>query len=62
MRRMNIVTALVECAKDPLAGGYLYGFIAAIVGLLLQSPVLFGIGIVAVVLALSVGGVMAIAG
>lgn len=56
---MNIVTALIEVAKDPLAGGYLYGFIAMIVGLLAQSGLLVAVGALAMLTALLVAMVIA---
>lgn len=59
---MNIVTALIECAKDPLAGGYLYGFIALAAGLVLGAPLLALVGFAAMMTALAAGMVIAVAG
>jgi len=58
---MNIITALIEVAKDPLAGGYLYGFIAMIAGFLLQSGLLVAVGALAMLTALLVAMVIAYA-
>lgn len=56
---MNIVTALIEVAKDPLAGGYLYGFIAMVAGFVVQSGLLVAVGALAMLTVVLVAMVIA---
>lgn len=46
---MRTTTAIAETFKDPLAGGFLGGWIAIGIGLLLGVPLLFLLGVVSLV-------------
>lgn len=49
---MKTTDAIIEALSDPLAGGFLMGWLLGAVGVLLQTPVLLGVGVLLVVLSL----------
>ncbi|AGM11485.1 hypothetical protein M199_gp181 [Halogranum tailed virus 1] len=57
---MNMITAMAEIFTDPLAGGFVGGWIFIGLGVLLGSGTLFVLGGIALVLSLLAGMVLAL--
>lgn len=56
---MRTTTAIISVFSDPLAGGYLGGWIAIGVGLFLGVPLLFTLGALSIIVSLAVAMVLA---